>query len=163
MVYKNETASTGVPVEVMESKEYTELKLGGSRKNHKLQQFLQNDRKVLRFYAYWDDTTRYGARQYFVMHYFLSDDTVEINNNYARNSGRDPYPVFFTRGPLELKPTLTTTPGMIKPPSPLLKPSDIEVGKEIPVYGRKFMVYDADEATKAFYTNYLGREVTPIV
>merc|ERR1719321_2203240 len=112
--------------DVTEGKEFTELKLGGSRKNHGLDQFLANDRKVLRFYAYWDDPTRYGTRMYFVVHYFLSDDTVEINNNYARNSGRDPYPVFFTRGPLELNPTITTTPGMIKPPSPLLSPKDIE-------------------------------------
>jgi len=163
-VYKSETAKqkAGVPLEVMESKEYTELKLGGSRKNHKLQQFLQNDRKVLRFYAYWDDTTRYGARQYFVMHYFLSDDTVEINNNYARNSGRHPYPVFFTRGPLELKPTMTHTPGMIKKHSPLLGPLDIEVGKTIPVYGRNFFVYDCDDATKEFMEQYTGQVVTPL-
>jgi len=151
-----------LPAEVKESKEYTELKLGGSRKNHGLDQFLANDRKVLRFYAYWDDPTRYGVRMYFVVHYFLSDDTVEINNNYARNSGRDPYPVFFTRGPLELNPTITTTPGMIKPPSPLLGPKDIQVGQHIKVYGRKFFVYDCDEATAAFYKGYLGRTVEPV-
>merc|ERR1712216_810498 len=161
---KSETAKQkiGVPLEVMESKEYTELKLGGSRKNHKLQQFLQNDRKVLRFYAYWDDMTRYGARQYFVMNYFLSDDTVEINNNYARNSGRHPYPVFFTRGPLELQPTTTHTPGMIKMHSPLLSPADIEVGKTIPVYGRLFLIYDCDDATKEFMEQYMGKVVTPV-
>jgi len=51
---------------------------------------------------------------------------------------------------------------MIKPPSPLLSPADIEVGKEIPVYGRKFMIYDADEATKMFYKTFTGREVQPI-
>ena len=83
--------------------------------------------QVLRFYAYWDDPTRYGARQYFVMHYFLCDDTVEINNNYMRNSGRWECPVFFTRKELELQPTMTHTPGMYKPASPLLKASDIEV------------------------------------
>jgi hypothetical protein len=163
-VYKRETSkqNAGIPVEVMESKEYTELKLGGSRKNHKLQQFLQNDRKVLRFYAYWDDTTRYGARQYFVIHYFLSDDTVEINNNYARNSGRHPYPVFFTRGPLELKPTMTHTPGLIKMHSPLLSPMDIEVGKSIPVYGRNFFVYDCDDSTREFMEKFSGEVVAPV-
>merc|ERR1719174_1980959 len=163
-VYKSETAKqkAGVPLEVMESKEYTELKLGGARKNHKLQQFLQNDRKVLRFYAYWDDTTRYGARQYFVIHYFLSDDTVEINNNYARNSGRHPYPVFFTRGPLELKPTMTHTPGMIKIHSPLLSPLDIKVGTSIPVYGRNFFVYDCDDSTREFMEKFSGEVVAPV-
>merc|ERR1719174_3613294 len=119
----------GLPRDVMEGKEYNELRMGGSRKNHKLEQFLQNDRKVLRFYAYWDDPTRYGARQYFVVHYYLSDDSVGIN----------------------------------KPASPLLKPSDIEIGKSIPVYGREFFIYDCDDATKEFYAEYLGKHVEPIV
>jgi hypothetical protein len=154
---------TGLPRDVMESKEYNELRMGGSRKNHKMEQFLQNDRKVLRFYAYWDDPTRYGARQYFVMHYYLSDDSVEINNNYMRNSGRWECPVFFTRKKLELQPTMTHTPGMYKPASPLLKPSDIEVGKSIPVYGREFFIYDADDATKEFYATYLDKHIEPVV
>merc|ERR1719159_1131410 len=153
---------TGLPRDVMEGKEYNELRMGGSRKNHKLEQFLSNDRKVLRFYAYWDDPTRYGARQYFVMHYYLSDDSVEINNNYMRNSGRWETPVFFTRKKLELQPTMTHTPGMYKPASPLLKPSDIEVGKSIPVYGRDFFIYDADDSTKEFYAQYLGKVIEPV-
>ena len=35
--------------------------------------------KVLRFRGYWDDHTLYGARVYFVVHYYLKDNTVEIN------------------------------------------------------------------------------------
>jgi len=138
--------------------EYTELKLGGNRKNGRLQQFLENDRKVLRFYSYWDDPTRYGSRQYFVMHYFLCDDTVEILNAYARNSGRDPYPVFFTRGPLKLQPGLTHTPGMVEKNTAFLRPEDVKVGEFIPVYGRNFFVYDCDDATKDFYKEYSGVE-----
>jgi hypothetical protein len=159
----NQKHLTGLPKSVMEQKEYNELRMGGSRKNHKMDQFLQNDRKVLRFYAYWDDPTRYGARQYFVMHYYLADDSVEINNNYMRNSGRWETPVFFTRKKLELQPTYTHTPGMYKPESPLLKPSDIEVGKSIPVYGREFFIYDADDATKEFYEKFMGKHIEPIV
>lgn len=37
--------------------------------------------------------TRYGARIYFLIHYFLADNTVEINEAHCRNSGRDSYPV----------------------------------------------------------------------
>merc|ERR1711939_933491 len=118
---------TGLPRDVMEGKEYNELRMGGSRKNHKLEQFLQNDRKVLRFYAYWE------------------------------------CPVFFTRKKLELQPTMTHTPGMYKPESPLLKPSDIEVGKSIPVYGREFFIYDADDATKEFYEKFLDKIIEPVV
>merc|ERR1719247_1957494 len=92
----------GQPRDVVESKEFNELKLGAGWSNKKIKQFLENDRKVLRFYAYWDDPTRYGARWYFTMHYFLADDTVELNNMYERNVGKWLCPVFMKRGPLEL-------------------------------------------------------------
>merc|ERR1712072_205272 len=44
----------GVTRDVVEGREYTELMLGGNRKNAKLQQYLANDRKVLRFQCFWD-------------------------------------------------------------------------------------------------------------
>jgi len=149
-------SNTGMPAEVMESKEYTELKLGGSRKNARLEQFMANDRKVLRFYAYWDDKTRYGSRLYFTVHYYLADDTVEILNSYSRNSGRDPYPVFFTRGPMKKKPSIAHTPGMKEEASGQVRPRDMLIGHTLPVYGRQFFLYDCDESTLAFYDQYLN-------
>jgi hypothetical protein len=163
-VWKKEslTKVIGYPADVMEGKEFNELNMGGGRRNKGMKQFLENDRKVLRFYAYWDDTTRYGSRMYFTIHYFLADDTVEINNMYMRNVGRWLCPIFFTRGPLELNPSVVAMPGMIAPPSPLLKPKDIEVGKTIPVWGRQLFVYDCDDATKDFYEKYMGKRPEPI-
>jgi hypothetical protein len=36
--------------------------------------------QVLRFYAVWDDRSGlYGDRRPYVVHYYLEDDTVEIN------------------------------------------------------------------------------------
>eukprot|EP00971_Amphidinium_carterae_P281595 5590678-Amphidinium_carterae.1 len=29
--------------------------------------------------AYWDDPTPYGMRIYFIVHYYLSDNTMEVN------------------------------------------------------------------------------------
>eukprot|EP00913_Durusdinium_trenchii_P035652 g33362.t1 len=66
----------------------------------KFAQFLLNDRKVLRFKGYWDDHTPYGTRFYFILHYYLADNTVEINEAHCRNSGRDGWPIFMKRGPL---------------------------------------------------------------
>jgi hypothetical protein len=152
----------GQPRDVVESKEFNELKLGAGRSNNKIKQFLENDRKVLRFYAYWDDPTRYGARWYFTVHYYLADDTVEINNMYERNVGKWLVPVFMKRGPLELFPQTVVAPGMIKAPSPILLPKDIEVGKTIPVYGRQLFIYDADAATYAFYKGYMGIEMQKV-
>ena len=41
----------------------------------------------------WKSCLRYGARIYFIIHYFLADNSVEINEAQCRNSGRDSYPV----------------------------------------------------------------------
>uniref|UniRef100_A0A672ID17 EF-hand domain (C-terminal) containing 2 n=1 Tax=Salarias fasciatus TaxID=181472 RepID=A0A672ID17_SALFA len=44
-----------------------------------LRHFLDHDGKVLRFYCLWDDTeSAFGERRELVLHYFLSDDTIEI-------------------------------------------------------------------------------------
>lgn len=49
--------------------DYLEHKLGGGRMPSQ-KQFLENDRKVLRFYAYSEIA--------FVLHYYLADDTLEV-------------------------------------------------------------------------------------
>ena len=49
-------------------KEYLEKKLGGGKVNSE-KQFLENDRKVLKFYARLE-----GAPH--IVHFFLADDTV---------------------------------------------------------------------------------------
>jgi len=158
-VWKKESLvkNQGLPRDVMEGKAQNEKKMGGGGNNRGLKQFLENDRKVLRFYGYWDDKTRYGARWYFTIHYFLADDTVEINNMYMRNVGKWLVPSFFKRGKLPLFPQTVAMPGMISAPSPILLPKDIEVGKTIPVYGREVFIYDCDDATADFYEKYMGK------
>ena len=47
--------------------------------------------QVLRFYCYWDDKTRYGQRMYYVLYFFLADDSVEIAEVHQRNSGEAPF------------------------------------------------------------------------
>ena len=56
---------------------------------HALRQFLENDRKVLRFYCVWDDTNdAYGGDLHrMVIHYFLSDDTIEIRERIVGKGG----------------------------------------------------------------------------
>lgn len=44
-----------------------------------LQQFLDHDQHVLRFYCQWDDTNNmFGDVRQMVLHYYLADDTIEI-------------------------------------------------------------------------------------
>lgn len=144
--------------DVAETKEYTELSHGGNRRNAKLEQFLENDRKVLSFKCYWDDPTRYGTRQYYTLNYYLADDTVEIYENQARNSGRDPYPIFWGRAPLRKNPYVCSTPGMLQPEPIICKPEEFIIGQSVPVYGRKVFLFDCDEFTSDFYRKYMGIE-----
>jgi hypothetical protein len=56
----------------------------------KLGQFLDFDRKVLRFNGYWDDReSLHGMLHDLQIHYYLADDTVEIKENIQPNSGCD--------------------------------------------------------------------------
>lgn len=69
-------------------KNYMEYKLGGGRvKDEK--QFLENDRKVLKFYVFCENP--------YIMHYFLADDTLEVREINFQNSGRDPFPIMLRR------------------------------------------------------------------
>lgn len=66
-----------------------------------LKRFLQFDGKVLRFFCLWDDShSLFGDRRELVLHYFLSDDTIEIRELLSLNSGRDAMSSFLRRGKL---------------------------------------------------------------
>lgn len=70
-------------------KEFMEKQLGGGRVNSE-KQFLDNDRKVLRFYTRFDDLP-------FIVHYYLADDTCEIREVHTPNDGRDNFSLLLKR------------------------------------------------------------------
>jgi len=148
----------GLPVtgQAMDAKTYTKFISGQPPADQKFQQFLLNDRKVLRFKAYWDDSTLYGARMYFVLHYYLSDNTIEINEAHSRNSGRDAYPVFYKRGPMYKKNNISAYPGMLESNGGVYMPEDLQVGSTMNVWGRQVVLYDCDDFTQEFYQTYMS-------
>jgi hypothetical protein len=148
----------GIPRNVMEGKHYNELVLGGSRGNSGLEQFLKNDGKVLRFYSYWDDHTRYGIRQYQCIQYFLSDDSILISDRYPRNSGRAPFPTLFKRRRMEKNWKINAVPGMLQKDPIYVGPDDLKCGEFLEVLGRAYFLYDCDDFTKDFYDKFMGFE-----
>ena len=60
-------------------------------------QFLEHDREVLRFYAYWDDRSEFGDVRKLEVCYYLADDTMEVKENFPRNSGREGPSIFLKR------------------------------------------------------------------
>ena len=63
----------------------------------KTQQFLENDRKVLRFYVLHNDTDLYGEPRPFVMQYYLADDTVSFSEVKDQNNSRDHFATLLKR------------------------------------------------------------------
>lgn len=138
-----------------EEKKLTNFMLGQPVIDRKLVQFLQNDRKVLRFKGFWDDDTMYGNRIYFTIHYYLADNTMEVNEAHARNSGRWQTPVFFKRGKILKENYLQAYPGMLAPDPEPYEPKDLVVGDSIHLWGRQIHLYDCDDFTQNFYKDYL--------
>ncbi|XP_034429183.1 EF-hand domain-containing family member C2 [Hippoglossus hippoglossus] len=154
-----------------------------------LKQFLDYDRQVLRFRCFWDDTeSMFGDTQDFTLHYFLSDDTIEILGVPVPNSGRDNTPKFLRRcklpkhGPAHMKlpghVTDRTMLNVIDSKSrgqrfildstkagafheEFYKDIDLTVGGEVNVFGRRFLLIDSDDFTKYYYRSKYGIEDVP--
>ncbi|KAG8508031.1 EF-hand domain-containing family member C2 [Galemys pyrenaicus] len=153
-----------------------------------LRQFLNYDRKVLRFFCVWDDSASlFGDRRELVLHYFLSDDTVEIKELLPHNSGRDAMSLFLQRGRLpKFGPPGVYQPGEVtdrivlnvyggysenrvtgylldkyqhgKLHQQFYKDTDLTIGAAINVWGRKVLLCDCDEFTKLYYKTKYGIE-----
>ena len=119
--------------------------LGGGRVPSQ-KQFLENDRKVLKFYVFSDIP--------YILHYYLADDTLEIREINFQNSGRDPFPLMLRRQKLPKKFALNQ-PGQTYAEN-FTKPTDIKFNEELDVFGRKFKINGCDIYTQKFYADKFG-------
>nr|XP_033472943.1 EF-hand domain-containing family member C2 [Epinephelus lanceolatus] len=156
-----------------------------------LKQFLDHDRKVLRFSCFWDDTESvFGDPRELVLHYYLADDTIEILEIIPPNAGRDTVPKFLRRSKLPKCPLAQMKqPGQITDRTVLnvfasssqgkrhildslntgavqdefYKDCDLTVGGEVNVWGRRVIITDCDQFTKDYYRSKYGIEdFTPV-
>lgn len=150
--------------------------------------FLINDRKVLRFYGYWDDrSNQFGDIRDLIVYYFLADDTVEIKEVFPQNSGRDGKGIFLKRMKLpkdfdglprmgEETPftVLNVLGGGLKGGRYIVdtlnigskrvdyySDRDLTIGATINIYGREVHLLDCDEFTKRYYRKIYGIEDFP--
>ncbi|XP_068615767.1 EF-hand domain-containing protein 1-like [Brachionichthys hirsutus] len=125
-------------------------------------QFLTMDRKVLRFFALWDDADSLSTETRPVtIQYFLVDDTVEVREVHEPNSGRDPAPVLMRRQKLhkKVKPESEDFPRCVLEMSPAevdeyYSPRDFPLGQPVTLLGRVFRLHDCDAFTREYYRKH---------
>jgi len=153
--YSREVGYPGIPR--THERQYREVAMGGGHVNKDMQQFLEWDRKVCRFFAIQDDTSMPTfERRPFIILYFLADDTVEIREQYPLNCGRDTFPIFFRRGRLPKgKATVLGPMDQCLKQSEYTTIKDLVVGQMTNLQGNDFFIYDADEFTRGYFTEEL--------
>jgi hypothetical protein len=113
--------------------------------------FLNLDRKVLRFYCSWKDDKPYGEETFYVLNYFLVDDTAEVIEIHERNDGRDHWQSYLKRRPLLKglpRQVIETEEDRKKNPQPRWHWTELRVGEIISVLNRDFLVMDCDAFTR---------------
>uniref|UniRef100_A0A095AMX0 EF-hand domain-containing protein 1 n=1 Tax=Schistosoma haematobium TaxID=6185 RepID=A0A095AMX0_SCHHA len=101
--------------------------------------------------------------------YYLADNTLEIREIHTANDGRDPFPLLLRRQRI---PKCDTIPQSFPSVSmeitenevkEYFSPKDFHVGQSVNILGRKYLIYDCDNFTKAWYHNNFGlTEFTPL-
>jgi hypothetical protein len=129
-------------------KEYMEKSLGGGRVKCQ-KQFLDNDRRVLRFFARFDDLP-------FVIHYFLADDTVEIREVHHPNDGRDNFALLMKRQKLP-KSFDVCQPGLRHVGDQYWTCDEFEPFGVIESFGRQFQIVGVDPFTADYYRSNFGK------
>jgi len=123
---------------------FAEAMLGKTVDNSGRAGFLKFDRKVLRFVCVWDDReSLYGDVLQFKLHYFVSDDTIEVLAVYGENSGRE--------GASRLVKRCAVPKDMRNEAAGTYRWMDLFVGAVINIYTRALVIVDADESTRQFY------------
>ncbi|TPX75244.1 hypothetical protein CcCBS67573_g03509 [Chytriomyces confervae] len=127
--------------------------------NTSLKKFLENDRRVLRFYCIWDDTnTVFGDVRHMVVHYYLSDDTVDIHESIPANSGRPTNSMFLRRCRLPKNKISGASNVGAKNATPesFFTERDFTLGAVLHLNGRTFVICDCDDFTKEYYRENYG-------
>lgn len=79
-------------------KQYMEARLGKFGHNSEsTRKFLENDGRVLRFYCRLSNPESSPDNLRYTIHYYLSDETVQVCESHEQNSGRDPFPSLLRR------------------------------------------------------------------
>jgi len=98
------------------------------------------------------------------------DDTLEVREVHTANDGHDPFPILICRQkvPIDRYSIESTFPAVVMELSEqevkdYFTPKDFTIGRTVTLYNRRFLIYDCDNFTKAFYwKNFNITDFTPV-
>lgn len=128
-------------------KNFMEKALGGGKVASQ-KQFLDNDRKVLRFFSKCNDLP-------YTVHYYLADDTIEIRECHHPNDGRDAFALLLRRQKLPDRFDVNQ-PGQNFIGDNYLTCDEITPTSNINAYGAIYEIQGVDAFTKDFYMRRYG-------
>ena len=114
--------------------------------SRKEMQYLENDKKVCRFFAVLRED---AEARFFIIFFFLADGSVEIREKVEPNSGRHGCSLFFRRGKLD------SYGDPCSKERPALDLGAFNVGSEINLCFKKFFLFDADSFTRDWFASRL--------
>jgi len=113
--------------------------------------WVKYDKKVLRYFCYFKEAVvssnieTYRVRKC-VLYYYLEDHSMHIAEPKEENSGI-PQGVFCKRHRIA------------GPDNKFISWEDLKIQNEVMIYGRVFRIYDADQATRDFLAQHMGRDL----
>ena len=124
-----------------------EKSLGGGKVESQ-KQFLDNDRRVLRFFTTCNELP-------YIVHYYLADDTFEIRECHYPNDGRDAFAVLLRRQKLPDRFDVNQ-PGQNFIGDNYLTCDEITPTSNINAYGCIYVINGVDPFTQKFYRENYG-------
>ena len=117
------------------------------------QDFLTYGKRVLRLYCEWTDSTMFGDKNFYILHYFMADGSIEILERPQPNSGRDPFPKLMNRQKVHKTWRTDDAGGRHEEvdPNDFVSWEDLVLGSTINIYGRKLRLLGMDRSTRDFY------------
>lgn len=110
-------------------------------------QFLENDRKVLKFFSSFEE-------ELYIVHYYLCDDSIEVIEIKLANSGKDPFPKLIRRQKIQKEYKVEIN--KILKPAEYFTFADINHHQEIELLKKKFLILGCDNFTGRFYKEMMG-------
>ncbi|KAL4109073.1 hypothetical protein PRIC1_000778 [Phytophthora ramorum] len=159
-MYPDESNSKMDEVDELKTQLRVRTRALGASKAEATRKFHDLSQKVLRFYASWhDDHPLYPETRYFVLHYYLCDDTVEVveARNGNRERGRGHFGILLSRRKLARESgTRDCQHNDDDGVSYFITDRDLRCGEWINVFSRRILLEDCDAFTREYYLETHG-------